>query len=976
MYKKMSTEDYFQLIKKNHKASLATNISVSIESGAQKNSTARLSRYLSYIRDYQTFIQTELDEAVKSMSTGEIIEKGTLSALFGIGVSALAFIMQQKTPSADIFGAKALTQAGFAATLGASSSVLIYEAWRKSNEKPLSANLESTKADMRKAGFTDEKYNELSENLIKLFHYRECLLNGPMREAFKSRYYTKDNATDYNEVNFNKAIEVYFLEQLNLFFKKTFQSIYTLHDKEIQDEKDTPDFIRFFKKHFKTEENQQRFTQQMQLEFIIQCIHFLQKEMNAPGFLGKRTYLIDALIGLIIASLAVGFFAINILFIPVFGLVSIGLVAGSLAAVCSHLTIVNHEFLYYKRDKANREAIKSVIQKISNEHKRLSSLTQTVVATTHKELNDLKIYDHPERSSFLKLLQIKKTKHVALGSVKGWIREFANRFKESKFIEIDLSERIKSIINDAHEQTELLENILSRLTASAPHAKSTDSTDLHELRSLIEDTTHYLRGKEEQDFIKAFECVQKIKEQVLEAVSGIPTSHTKPLPSLLIQFYTRPLSEGGLGGLKSDLEQARTMAPIVSLSLPTDEHHPYHRFLNTAFTMDLKLNSTQDPARILQGDPSYRRMLGLPSAQTLHGEHQITSSNIQCYLTASFCFLCSLNDYTGGHTSWEEPFQNHDEFVLYRMLLMKQLASWVDPSHSTLDSLTIEEVKTFAKEKLNCNPDIAFDDILSQALLMNPNDGDTFIQDTLSNSHKITELSSVADAIRLDIAYGSSRLSPKQLAGLAAHDFLKINEGNILLGINAADLLIPASSNEFILNIRDAITTTTAFITSIETDLLLRQTGTTRLYQTVIHTEIERMISQINKLTEAQRGITSQPSSFLIEATRELTEFDTIIRQTIAAMTPAPVVVQQPPVEDKRIEELRRFIQRQETLAESEKTGLRFFEKMRHQHTREQKIATARHALDALLAHRELPDDEILKKNKHLKEIISPSVHA
>ncbi|MFZ4077554.1 MAG: hypothetical protein ACOYKA_06180, partial [Legionellaceae bacterium] len=502
-------------------------------------------------------------------------------------------------------------------------------------------------------------------------------------------------------------------------------------------------------------------------------------------------------------------------------------------------------------------------------------------------------------------------------------------------------------------------------------------SDLRELRSLINDTTHYLSDKEEQGFIKTFECVQKIKEQVLEAVSAIPTRHVKPLPPLLIQFYTRPLAEGGLGGLNSDLEQARTMAPIVSLSLPTDEHHPYHRFPSTALSMDIKLNSSQASAWILQGDTTYRRMLGLSSAKTVSGEHKITSSNIERYLTASFCFLCSLNDYTAEHSRWEEPFQNRDEFILYRMLLIKQLASWVDPNHMVLDSLTKEEIKTFAREKLKCNPDIAFDDILSQALLMNPNDGDTFIQDTLGKSHKITELSSVADAIRLDIAYGSSQLSPKQLAELAAHDFLTKNEGNILFGINAAELLIPASSNEFILNIRDAITTTTDFITNIQTDLLLRQTGTARLYQTVIHTEIERMIGQINTLSEAQRLMTSQSSSFLMEATRELTEFDAIIRQTIAAMTPTPVV-EQPPAEDRRIRELRAYIQREETLIEAEKNkkGIKFFKKITSHPTREQKIASATGALNALLAHHELPDDEVLKKSNHLKAIISPSMHA
>ncbi len=865
MFKKRTTDEYFNIIKKNHKKYLEAHMVTYLGIAGTENKKSLIDRYLSYIKSYRALEKNDLDEAIKGPSAAEKAGRGAFSALLGMGIGGLIFAGEQRVPSADLMGAKTAVQGGFSAVIGASCAALIYKAWDTSSEKPAHADFKACEEEMKKAGFTSEKYAGLSEDLVKLFYFRECLLLGhedkskiSMRTAFKNKYYSSKNTDIFDDQDFNLSIEVYFLEQLNELFTQSFQSIYQTHDKEIQDEKQEPSFIRWFHRHFGSSKNQQQFTQQMQVTFINECIHFLEKEMSQPSFMGQYLFLFDFLAGLITGSIAVGVSALTILFIPVFALISIAIVSASLAAISAHLIITRTDSLYYQRDKGNREGIHTAIQSITNEQKRLSTSLQQVVVTTGRDLTALKKYEENNDSSFLKFFRGEDQKRIALGSVRGWIREFASRFNESKAIEIDLSERVKTMISDAHDQTESLQTALHTLMSSTPHVPSTlermESSITHTpsaseiLTQFITDTKDYLKHPENAAFIKTFEAVQKIKEQVLEIVGNVP--HTQPdkaLPDALINFYKTSVSEGGLGGLMSDLDQVRRLAPVVTNHLAADATHPYHCFLELAFAIHLKLNASPHAEFILQGDSLYRKMLGFPPEHDVRIEDKINAANIQDYLNQSFDFLCSLNQYE-TNVNWDTPFQNHDQFILYRMLFVKQLANLIDPNNTHVDKLVVDDIKAFVRLKLNSNPDIAFDDILHQALLITSETDDETINDRLGNPRSLTALSYIADAVRVNIAYMSTSLSPQKLINFEASHFLNKGSDRTILGYNASGNLIPEFSDHFYRKIQETIATTTAFMATIKTHSLLQQTGTVRIYTQVVLNEIAGINQQITVL--------------------------------------------------------------------------------------------------------------------------------
>ena len=173
-----------------------------------------------------------------------------------------------------------------------------------------------------------------------------------------------------------------------------------------------------------------------------------------------------------------------------------------------------------------------------------------------------------------------------------------------------------------------------------------------------------------------FELVEKIKQQVLEIVAAVPQgTRQTTLPKELVDFYTRPVTAGGLGGLVQDLEQVRSLAPIVAPQQIVDELHPYYQMLVTAQRFNYALSQDPNKASIFIGDADYRAMLGLridsPSERV---EAKINAGNIQSYLNHSLDFLYSLNKplQIDDSTNLDTPFVNTKEFVLYRTLLIKQ----------------------------------------------------------------------------------------------------------------------------------------------------------------------------------------------------------------------------------------------------------------------------------------------------------------
>ncbi len=849
MFTKRTINDYFNIIKANRKAYLDTQMVVHLGIPGTENKKELIDQYLLCIRHFHTLKQSDLDDDIRDSTLQENAERGAFSALIGMVLVGLFFAAEQNTPSADLFGLKTAAQGGFATAIGASCSVLIYSAWDKSDEKPAHADMKACEEEMKKAGFTDERYNAIAADLVKLFHFRECLLLGlvdkkkaNMREAFATQYYLPSNGQLFNDKDFNLAIEVYFLEQLNELFQQAFKKIHEVHAKEIHDEAKGGEFTVWFKRHFESTESRQQFTQEMQVHFIKTCIEFLTEQVNQPGFLGQYLYIVDFFSGLVTASLAVAICAVTTLFIPVFALVSIAIAAAFLGTVSAHLTISLTD-LYYKRSLENRQTIADVIECVTMEQKRLSILLKSVPITSQKDLSELKKYDDNDKSSFLQILSGKSPKQIALGSARGWIREFAARYNESKVVEIDLSDRIKTLIDNSEDQTLLLQKELLAYMSSTARTKPL----LPQLAAFIKDTTAYLKHPENAEFIRVFESVQKIKEQVLEITGAIPLSLTTKLPENLITFYTAAIAEGGLAGLMSDLTQVRQLAAVTATNTPANAQHPYQLFLDTAFEIQLKLNADPNTAFIFQGDGLYRSMLGLPCNYTKRIEDLIDGSNVLDYLKHSFNFLCTLNHYD-TNVDWHGAFQNSPAFVLYRTLLVKQLAHLVDSNNARVDSLVKEVIKQFVHSTLNYNPDVAFNDILNQALLIKPKPQGKTIMDKLGNPRLISELSFIADAIRVDMAYIMSPLSPEKLITLEASHFLMSNNDKLIFSYNTHGEFIPEPSINFYNKICDTIHITTKFLDTLNTKNILEHTGTIKLYLQVISNEINQIKLQISTL--------------------------------------------------------------------------------------------------------------------------------
>jgi len=347
------------------------------------------------------------------------------------------------------------------------------------------------------------------------------------------------------------------------------------------------------------------------------------------------------------------------------------------------------------------------------------------------------------------------------------------------------------------------------------------------------------------------------------------------------------------------------LAPVVAMDIAANEHHPYQRFLDTAFAIQIKLNDAPHAAFILQGDTRYRNMLGLPSNQTVRIEEKINAANTQDYLDESFNFLCLLNEYE-ANIDWRGAFQNIDPFILYRMLLVKQLANLADPNNLRVDSLVKDEIKRFVRSKLNYNPDVAFDDILNQALLIKSGRCETTIRDTLGNPRLLSELSYIADAVRVDMAYVSSSMSPEQLVALEAERFLMTADDKIIFGYNSIGKLIPELSQDFCAKINDTIDVTKAFLAAISTNILLQQTSTIRLYLQMISNEVNRVKHQIAVLKPLLVSSTIQPLDDVLNALEAFKQTlalpEAIIPEvTIAPPDPASTPAEQPLTEGTQL---------------------------------------------------------------------------
>lgn len=843
-----STNEYFEASKRNYAAYLESVRLSAFDMFKIKNKKQQITPYQKIIHNYFNIKQTDLQSTMANPTAADYAERGSISALFGMLIGGLFFAAQQRSSSMDFLGTKTAVQGGFSVAIGGTCSALMFEIWNKSAETPNHATLKDCEAAMQNAGFDDAHYAALSTQLVELFYFRECLLsdlrdhkNINFREECINEY-CQTTIPMFNETDFDQAVDVFFIEQLNQLFQDAFKKIHELNARAIEKEKEASPFISWFAKHFESEENRQKFTEGMQIQFIDQCIDFLKKQMNQPSFLAKYVFFLDAGVGLLFGALSVGLAAVTTWYLSIFALISIAVAAATIAAIATHMIITQTDSLYFKRNKPDRERIQNIIDIMIIEQDLMTFLANTVVKTTRKDLKDLDHFDKASQPGLWNMLRLKASdnQHILLGSTDAWMREFASRYQESKLVAIDLSEQIKLLINGSEQQTLSLQKKLVKYV-------NTKRPDLKYLTSFIDDTQHYLQDKNHAKFIQTFELIPKIKEQILDVVSTI-SSGKRDLPPVLVNFYTNPIDRGGLGGCKEDLEQARRFVK-PSTDDPKISEPFYQSLIDTRNALHTQLINYANNQWVLIHDPDYQTWLNLSTNTSVNIEDSLLPENVVHYLTASFEFLYALNSYSPS-LKWGEPFTNTSEFMLYRMLLIKQLANLADPRNLRIKNAIKETIKQFTQTYLNYNPTVAFDDIINQSIFKNPPAQEESIKDG-DNVYSIWQLSHLIKAMRVDMAYVLSPLSPKQLIHQeATNSQLMGNDNqNVIFGVNHTpkQLSVELSMN-FFDKLKKSIENTTEFFAIIQNKTLINLSGSHTLYRQIVANEIDVLEKKLSAL--------------------------------------------------------------------------------------------------------------------------------
>jgi hypothetical protein len=426
------------------------------------------------------------------------------------------------------------------------------------------------------------------------------------------------------------------------------------------------------------------------------------------------------------------------------------------------------------------------------------------------------------------------------------------------------------------------------------------------------------------------------------------------------------------------------MACIVPENLATNEQHPYHRLLDAAFNINLKFNALSKSKFIFQGDVAYRKILGFPASHCTRIEEKLSASNIQNYCSASFEFLYSLNQYDETHPQWDEAFLNSDQFILYRMLLVKQLSNLFDSNNVLVDPMVKKEIQAFVQQKLKCSSEVALSNILSQSFLMTqPADKDVLL-DQLGHAHAVSDLAYIADAIRVDIGYMSTQLTPQDLLGFAVEQYLKADSDQIILGYHHSSKLTAEFSEHFYSDVEGAIIATKAFIDTISNQTLLKQTGTMNTYISVV-------LSEINQISHQIKILTAEVNLSMTDVLQKLTDFSSLLNKEFPKLTikaaSSELIKKEIASNAKYIAELESYIENEDKNAKKEeKSSMGFFRSeiprdkigRNHKHSRKDKIMSAlalKNALENLDKGQEINaydwNNEIFTTSKHLKPLVS-----
>lgn len=828
-------KQFLKKVKGKHTKKQETVLAQRLGSNLRNRSGIDSSNVLQYSSVIQEFsngpvIQEELSKLIHNPTVGEKAEHLALAGIFGGGVGGAAFLANNLTGGAAIPGASAV----FSTALGIAASTFFYKVWLRSAQGDEAVTLNEFQKRLKDQGFTEDKFKDLSEKLEKLLLSTQFLFDQKREEIIKE--IKKKTKKEPNDLELMAAIEYNFLLELNKLLDSALPLIYKGVEDKIQGEQ-MPIFgplVRWMHRIFQNPKVRENFSQQLQVSFLEQVLIEINKKMNEPTLRAQYPKLTTAavfvsscLIALTVASLVIGG--------PLtLGIIGACIAAAAVAACASYYVHKKKDFFHYKASAANRVVLQNMIDEINGEIQDINVSMMQIKKTEEVDLKDI---------------QKIREAGITLGASRSWIREYDTRYEHSPAIEVDLAAAIDDIATDSEKQTKHLQGYLLEYNKS-------------KIDKFVNNTKAFLKTQENQTLVTKYELKEKIRQQILEIVSAVPPQHH--LPENLVDLYIAVggYAEKGIGNTH-DLYNVRMIAPFATKQDKNDAKHPYHKMVECAQTLDTILRSANNND-IFVGDSDYRAKLGL---EARFGErNEINSDTIQRHLDASYTFLHKLNMYNTAQKmgNGNELITNSNEFILYRMLLIKQLASLTDPN-SLMDKEVIDVIKKFAKEKLQIDPEIVFDDVRNQMLFF---EEQTDSEKLFGTELSMNNLDYMADAIRVDIAYSSKLMVPNFLIKQEINSFLEKNK-RIASPLAYGPHVLPNDNPEYLKNLKLSIQTTKAFIQELDKNSKYVSSGLLKIYINQVRSDIERSLNEIQRIQSRGENLV-QAQKILSEYKKEL----------------------------------------------------------------------------------------------------------
>lgn len=867
-------KNILEAIKKNHKKVLETRMVANLGSRLSKDvDPIEIASWMNDIAEIRSLAAIYLNDVTTLPTLTEKMGNGALAALVGGGVGSAVFLGMKALNTGPIGLIKNLFGLGtgdsrsimeqtaggvFSAALGVLVTKVLYDAFISkydgdSADAVIKFNEEFNKADGL-SKIIKKKSEELSKEIVKLFHFREMLLLGKISDNeqeldARAEFIKRANLKGKTDEAINAAIEAYFLKELNLLFNSSFKSLYEAHAGEIAKES-ASFFSNWFHQFFDSTSERQISTQQIQLKFMELCRDFLLSEKNEPTFLARYPKITATIGGILVGALVLGTLALAFGGPVTWGIAAIALVAFAVATAATYLIVTHIDKIHYTRDANNRDEIQYAVDQIDDEFLRLNK--EIIERKDTSELNIKQAKDFKKvNDSFLGIF---KNNNVARGSASGWLREYAARYRHSKAIEIDLGDEYKQLIIDSNKQTQ---DLIAQINQG----------NQQHLRQFISDTSTYLNHEINQKTISEFELIQKIKEQVIQISASV-----KVIPAELIEFYKKPINQGGLGGFESDLSHAHSLVPIITDSKDSIEN-PYDSLCTAASILYKTKELPYAGKQLFKGDAALREMLGLPGED--FNATGLTFETVDEYLNNSYEFLFALNikiKPREGFNPLDQESILSNEFILYRALLLKQLASLCDTSNHTVATDVKYKIRAFIKQRFDIDPDIVFDDLINQSLMLEEVD---------ETGLRYTKLANIAQIIHLDLAYNSVKLTPKHVINFYIQAFLKekTNDGQStkkagIFAYGKAEIdLNPQGSQQYLDTVKQYTVNSKDFIAQNANNRALTSSGildcykysmSIQVYQTMLRIAKDlRAIDPLDTTQENQNKIRYLKEAFL-----------------------------------------------------------------------------------------------------------------